>query len=111
MLKWILIVIGLLLFYNLGLEQPFILRIIGAVLLVLTIPYYIWGSEKTSKKPKKKKGRHMLGGLLLTATGILIFLSSLFIQSRLDGRLTFWTGMIISAIGMFLILRKIFKNV
>jgi len=50
MLKWILIIIGLLLFCNLGLGQPFIIRIIGAVLLVVVILFYIWGSEKTPKK-------------------------------------------------------------
>lgn len=56
MLKWIFIIVGLLLFCNLGLEQPFVIRMIGAVFLVIAIPYYIWGSKETPKNPKKRKG-------------------------------------------------------
>lgn len=61
------------------------------------------------EKGEKKGGNDMLKGLLITIAGILVFLPSLS-QSRLDGYPAFWTGMIISAIGMSIFLRKFFEK-
>jgi len=63
---------------------------------------------------KKKKGGDMLGGLFITTVGISIFLISLFSDCPLIIEYQYpvsRVGMIISAIGMFMILRKIFKNI